>query len=1196
MVMLLLLLYIGIKMATTSIAADKAVYKKMLVDWLAGLVLVYTIHYVMIFIITINEILVDQISLLRTGAQPMAVYEYGLEERAADPLTNDELELTLYDEVKTRAYDLKMTVGTTGMIMYMVLVYYAWKFTFIYLKRYLTVAVLIIMAPLVAVSYAFTKVRSGKSMILTKWLKEFIFIVLLQSIHALTYVIFIQTALGLSLGSIASFILVLMILNFIDKADIIFRKIFGMGGQGGLLDEIAHGAGLKQTIQGATNIAMANQVKKAATAYTKSVAKLAATPAKIGFNAGMKRSAKMKNKKALDYAKKTGNSKIKSYSDYKKHMRNRRTQALEIGTILKQLDSKELNLNEMRENVKKLKIGDSIYDDNGNMIDIVDQDYIDSKNAEIEELSRIENMSKKDKEDWMKEYNKYHTRKGNFKKYRTYMSDKWQDIFDPSIYTEKLVDKNNQVKLDRKGRERYRIIKTQRDGRWHQMLFFHYPKKIDSASMRLSKRLTFKNLISADNDTMKNLEQQAELAKNEIFGFAGLLAGIPMLVADPAAGMVAMSVGISNTSKAISKSGRDLDMMHYKMDYRGNLTFNRFEGSSTQTMSKGARIMAAKQANDIGQSRYEQEASMRNRIKVKHPKLYVALSGNKVTGTIGKLGHTAVLTAGLITVFGAPPVAAVAGAVAGAHYTGKFLTKSKLFDNTWGRYQATVRAARKASGKSYDKALESAGISDNNYMNALADRYLEVEHEEYHQAAKEHIDKFEEAYAWKIAAIREEVDAKTDEELLRDNGYEDPITEEIKPGILGSKPKISGTAERQLIEKALTKYAEQTGTMDVSKINVSDKMQDIETIIKTDLVTRGVMTQADDINKVIENLDAKVQERQAVITKEQRGRDIVEDQIAGEAIVSVMQEKGITDISQLSDEEVLDKFTEVYRNRAKEVPSEDTASVIENMSAQRSEVSAEKPKTRPLTQTVEMDRLAGLVEDAQSSVVEATQPGTTTQGKGSNVQTVEAKGMDSDAMKRKGLEAIQRKKEQFAARAKKPIEVKTVEQLKDTLKKKKKLELDQKILSQEAQLENQSVVEMSVNQNGGLDATIDGASIVQPSETDDVLQMLQLQTELYKDKQKMELVSARRNGGKKDKLAMYTQMSTGEVGGRVDPLADGRQQVDTSRTGTRRVNTARDGSKRVSGGASPAADKKPTVGPGTDVELDIGELLKKHRM
>lgn len=170
MVMLIFLIYIGIQMAIKSTATDKAVYKKMLADWLVGMILIFCIHYVMLFIINFNEVLVEQISKLRTGATPLAVYEYGLEERAQEPITNDELELTLYDEVKTRAYDLKMTVGTTGMIMYMVLVYYAWKFTFIYLKRYLTVAVLVIMAPLIAATYAYNKVRSGKAQIMSRWL------------------------------------------------------------------------------------------------------------------------------------------------------------------------------------------------------------------------------------------------------------------------------------------------------------------------------------------------------------------------------------------------------------------------------------------------------------------------------------------------------------------------------------------------------------------------------------------------------------------------------------------------------------------------------------------------------------------------------------------------------------------------------------------------------------------------------------------------------------------------------------------------------------------------------------------------------------------------------------------------------------------------------------------------------------------
>ena len=46
-------------MAISTIASDKAVYKRMLVDWVGGVIIIFTMHYIMYFAININETLVN---------------------------------------------------------------------------------------------------------------------------------------------------------------------------------------------------------------------------------------------------------------------------------------------------------------------------------------------------------------------------------------------------------------------------------------------------------------------------------------------------------------------------------------------------------------------------------------------------------------------------------------------------------------------------------------------------------------------------------------------------------------------------------------------------------------------------------------------------------------------------------------------------------------------------------------------------------------------------------------------------------------------------------------------------------------------------------------------------------------------------------------------------------------------------------
>lgn len=140
LIMLIILLYLGIRMAITTVAEKKAVYKQMLVSWIAGFILVFTIHYIMYFIISVNETFISWII----------------------PKYEDGTELSLYESVRTKAYSLKATTGTAGMVMYMVLVYYSIRFLILYFKRYLTIMILAIISPFVSVSYAVQKINKKR--------------------------------------------------------------------------------------------------------------------------------------------------------------------------------------------------------------------------------------------------------------------------------------------------------------------------------------------------------------------------------------------------------------------------------------------------------------------------------------------------------------------------------------------------------------------------------------------------------------------------------------------------------------------------------------------------------------------------------------------------------------------------------------------------------------------------------------------------------------------------------------------------------------------------------------------------------------------------------------------------------------------------------------------------------------------------
>ena len=85
--------------------------------------------------------------------------------------------------------------------MYWVLVFYQLKFFFLYLKRFLTVGFLIVIAPLITVTYSIDKAGDGKAQAFSSWIKEFLVNVFIQPLHAILYLLFMTVAYEIALVS-----------------------------------------------------------------------------------------------------------------------------------------------------------------------------------------------------------------------------------------------------------------------------------------------------------------------------------------------------------------------------------------------------------------------------------------------------------------------------------------------------------------------------------------------------------------------------------------------------------------------------------------------------------------------------------------------------------------------------------------------------------------------------------------------------------------------------------------------------------------------------------------------------------------------------------------------------------------------------------------------------------------------------------
>ena len=227
--LLCVLVYLGIRIVISSSAADKAKYKQLLKDWFIGLCLLFTMHYIMAFTITIVETIVTGIN---QNTSSISIVGEGIEGDYKTNLIGAARFQTQYKNIGTRM---------PFVIMYIALVVYTVIFTVFYLKRALMMAFLTMIAPLVAFTYPIDKVTDGKAQAFDAWLKEFVYNALIQPFHLIIYTVFVTNALNFAKNNVFYMIASLW---FIMKAESILRGFFGFNKARGGTMEALHTVGL----------------------------------------------------------------------------------------------------------------------------------------------------------------------------------------------------------------------------------------------------------------------------------------------------------------------------------------------------------------------------------------------------------------------------------------------------------------------------------------------------------------------------------------------------------------------------------------------------------------------------------------------------------------------------------------------------------------------------------------------------------------------------------------------------------------------------------------------------------------------------------------------------------------------------------------------------------------------------------------
>lgn len=209
------LAYIGIRMALSTFSEDKAKYKKLLRYWVESFVLLFMLQFIMILIIEVNNQIVG---LLATGS-----------------------EMNYWDLIWESIKNTNL-IGFAEAISYIMTLGITAAFFAMYLKRLVVVGFLIVIAPLITITYSIDKVKDGQSQALNNWLKQFMYNVLIQIFHCILYLVFVEGAMNINIGETSGIfgtvdgttgtlivqpILSVAMLLFIWQAEKLIKEIFG---------------------------------------------------------------------------------------------------------------------------------------------------------------------------------------------------------------------------------------------------------------------------------------------------------------------------------------------------------------------------------------------------------------------------------------------------------------------------------------------------------------------------------------------------------------------------------------------------------------------------------------------------------------------------------------------------------------------------------------------------------------------------------------------------------------------------------------------------------------------------------------------------------------------------------------------------------------------------------------------------------
>lgn len=224
-IQLFVLLLTMIRYMTKSLAKDKAETKTLLTNWLKGVGIMFGVLLFMFTVISINNVLV---SAVKSGIRES-------QNTFFKGITNE----VLKNAIINQGFG-----GIVATFIYISILAQTVFFYFYYIKRFIIIAFLMMVAPIITATYALDMIDDKKSQTLQFWTNKFLHTVFIQLFHVFIYVALILPMVTGNANSewlirpseltnyIETAVLTVFGMLFFFKGEALLKKIFGLKAEG----------------------------------------------------------------------------------------------------------------------------------------------------------------------------------------------------------------------------------------------------------------------------------------------------------------------------------------------------------------------------------------------------------------------------------------------------------------------------------------------------------------------------------------------------------------------------------------------------------------------------------------------------------------------------------------------------------------------------------------------------------------------------------------------------------------------------------------------------------------------------------------------------------------------------------------------------------------------------------------------------